>query len=117
MASPSQRARELRRNSTDAERVLWRLLRAGDTAAHKFLRQAPIGRYIVDFGCFDKKIVIEVDGGQHQLRIQYDRARTEWLESQGFKVLRFWNNEVMTNEGGVLDKILSVLQGRNSPSP
>ena len=117
MASPSQRARELRRNSTDAERVLWRLLRSRDTTAHKFRRQAPIGRYIVDFVCFDQQIVIEVDGGQHQLRIQYDRARTEWLESQGFQVLRFWNNEVMTNEDGVMDKILAVLQGRGSPSP
>ena len=117
MASPSQRARELRRNSTDAERVLWRLLRARDTTAHKFRRQAPIGRYIVDFVCFDQKIVIEVDGGQHQLRIQSDRARTEWLESQGSQVLRFWNNEVMTNEDGVMDKILAVLQGRGSPSP
>jgi very-short-patch-repair endonuclease len=68
----------------------------------KFRRQQPIGRYSVDFVCFEKKIIIEVYGGQHAVETEKDRKRDEWLRSQGFKVLRFWNNEVLTNTQGVL---------------
>ena len=68
----------------------------------KFRRQQPIGRYIVDFVCFEKKIIIEVDGGQHAVETKKDTERDEWLRSQGFKVITFWNNEVLTNTQGVL---------------
>jgi len=71
----------------------------------KFRRQAPIGRYIVDFVCFEQKLVIELDGGQHAVRQHYDHSRSEWLQSQGFKVLRFWNNDVMNNVEGVKEVI------------
>ena len=68
----------------------------------KFRSQQPIGRYIVDFVCFEKKIIIEVDGGQHALETKKDTERDKWLRSQGFKVIRFWNNKVLTDTQGVL---------------
>ncbi len=117
MAPANQFARQLRRNSTNAERTLWRLLSDRQLASHKFRRQAPIGPYIVDFVCFDQKIIVEVDGGQHQDRLHQDQARSEWLESQGFTVLRFWNNEVMENQDGVAHLILIALEQGISPSP
>lgn len=106
------RARRLRRQATDAERLLWRKLR-GKSLGAKFRRQAPIGPYIVDFVCFEKKLVIELDGSQHaspQGRA-YDATRTQWLESQGFRVLRFWDNQVLTETEGVLERILQELKG------
>ena len=117
MPNSNQFARQLRRNSTDAERTLWRLLRDRQLASHKFRRQAPIGPYIVDFVCFDQKIIVEMDGGQHQDQLHQDQARSEWLESQGFTVLRFWNNEVMGNLDGVAHLILTALEHGISPSP
>ena len=98
-------AKALRKRSTDVERLLWRYLRAKQIGGLKFRRQQPIGQYIVDFACFEKKIVIEVDGGQHAVERRKDTERDEWLRSQGFKVLRFWNNEVLTNTQGVLEII------------
>jgi len=98
-------AKNLRKSSTDAERLLWRHLRANQLEGQKFRRQQPIGNYIVDFVCFDKRIVIEVDGGQHAIEKHKDNERDKWLEGQGFKVLRFWNNEVLMNIGGVLEVI------------
>jgi len=98
-------AKALRKRSTDVEMLLWRYLRAKQMEGLKFRRQQPIGRYIVDFACFEKKIVIEVDGGQHVLERRQDTERDEWLRSQGFTVLRLWNNEVLTNTQGVLEKI------------
>lgn len=92
--------RALRRRQTDAERKLWSFLRGHQMAGYQFRRQAPIGRYIVDFACFAKKLVIEVDGGQHADN-QRDVARTQWLESQGFQVIRFWNNDILANSEGV----------------
>ena len=71
----------------------------------KFRRQQLIGRYLVDFVCFEKRVIIEADGGQHSVETQKDKARDEWFYSQGFKVLRFWNNEVLTNIEGVLEVI------------
>ena len=115
--TPRQRARNLRQNSTDAERALWNLLRANRLSGRKFRRQAPIGPYIVDFVCYRSQLVIEVDGGQHQEQRQYDDMRTAWLESQGFAVLRFWNNDVLNNPAGVLEVITSVLERGTSPSP
>jgi very-short-patch-repair endonuclease len=100
---------------TDAERRLWYLLRAHRFAGFKFKRQIPIGRYIVDFVCLAERLIIEVDGGQHADR-DSDVRRDQWLEDQGFRVLRFWNNEVLNNTDGVLDVIVEHL-GRSSPSP
>ena len=117
MTQANQFARKLRRNSTDAERAVWGLLRDRRLGGHKFRRQVALGPYIVDFVCFDQKIVVEVDGGQHQDRLRQDQARSEWLESQGFTVLRFWNNEVIGNQDGVAHLILTALEQGISPSP
>ena len=98
----TQTAKELRRNSTDAERLLWRHLKAKQFEGHKFRRQEQIGRFIVDFVCYEKKIIVEADGSQHAMEKEKDEERTEWLNSQGFMVLRFWNHEILTNIEGVL---------------
>jgi very-short-patch-repair endonuclease len=103
------RAKSLRSNMTDAERRLWYFLRAHRFKGTKFKRQAVIGKYIVDFVCFEKYLVIEVDGGQHADN-ETDRRRTRWLEDQGFRVLRFWNNEVLQNTSGVLDSIMAAIE-------
>ena len=99
------RARELRRNMTDAERALWRRLRMRQLAGQRFRRQQPIGDYIVDFACPAARLVVEVDGGQHAEE-ERDAARTRWLESRGYRVLRFWNNEVL----GQIDGVLAVIE-------
>lgn len=98
-------ARNLRKRFTDAEKLLWRHLRAKQLEGFKFRRQQPIGNYIVDFVCFEKGVVIEVDGGQHAVEREKDRERDKWLKGQDLKVLRFWNNEVLTNIAGVLEVI------------
>lgn len=103
--SPTEKAQELRKKSTDAERLLWRHLRAKQLEGLKFRRQEPIGNLIVDFVCFDRSLIVEVDGGQHVREKAKDDERTRWLEEQGFKVLRFWNNDVMKNIEGVLKVI------------
>ncbi|MBI4989961.1 MAG: endonuclease domain-containing protein [Rhodocyclales bacterium] len=104
----------MRTDATDAERVLWRELRAGRSAGCKFKRQQPLGNYIVDFISFESKLVVEVDGGQHDEQRDYDTRRDAWLAQQGFRVLRFWNNEVMGNLEGVMETILAALK---PPSP
>ncbi len=103
------RAKTLRSNMTDAERRLWYFLRAHRFKGTKFKRQAIIGRCIVEFVCFEKHLVIEVDGSQHA-DSEADRLRTRWLEDQGFRVLRFWNNEVLKNTSGVLDTIMVAIE-------
>ena len=115
--SLTQRARNLRRNSTDAERTLWSLLRNRRLGGYKFRRQVPIGPYIADFVCHQSKLIIEVDVGQHQEQGQYDNTRTACFESEGFTVLRFWNNDVLANRAGVLEAIASHLVPSTSPSP
>ncbi len=113
-------AKQLRHNSTDAERLLWSRLRTHRLNGYKFKRQAPLGPYIVDFACFEEKLVVELDGGQHAEAAGKDRQRDRWLEEQGFRVLRFWNNEVFGNLEGVLTRILEALspsQLPSSPSP
>ncbi len=100
-----QRARTLRKNMTDAERVLWQSLRNLQLAGFKFRRQKPIGSYIVDFVCIEKKIIIEVDGGQHALNKEYDTERSDYLKRKGYRILRFWNNEVLKQKEAVLYKI------------
>lgn len=102
-------ARKLRNNPTEAEKYLWYILRL-ENLGHKFRRQAQIGQYIVDFVCYPKKLIIEVDGGQHSERREEDRVRDEWLGGQGFIVLRFWNNEVLGNRYYVVEKIMEFLK-------
>ena len=110
------KAKELKKNATDAEQALGRRLRAHQLTGHKFRRQQPIGQYIVDFVCFDKRVIVEVDGGQHSERVVYDDQRSAWPESQGFRVLRFWNHEVLQNLEAVTEVILRAC-GRETPSP
>ena len=102
------RARQLRRNSTDAEKRLWRGLRE-TLPEYKWRRQMPVGPYFVDFACFSEKLIIEIDGGQHAEAAAYDEARTRLLEGQGYRVLRFWNNDVLSNTEGVLERITQSL--------
>ncbi|MDE3061267.1 MAG: DNA repair protein RecO [Pseudomonadota bacterium] len=109
------RARELRKESSPAEHHLWYYLRGHRLEGYSFRRQHPLSsHYIADFVCPDKKLVIELDGGQHAEQMEYDARRTEFLEQEGYQVLRFWNNDVFGNIGGVLEKIVEALQ---SPSP
>ena len=104
----TQIARKLRNNLTDAEKNLWYTLRA-EQLGFKFRRQAQIGNYFVDFVCYEKKLIIEIDGGQH-FESEIDADRDEWLSTQGFTVLRFWNNEVLENRDSVVEKVLAHLK-------
>lgn len=106
-------AQKLRKNSTDTEKYLWKYLRGRQLEGFKFRRQQPIGKYIVDFINLERKIIIEVDGGQH-LENKKDKLRDRWLEEQGYEVLRFWDNEVFNNIEGALGVIREKLL---SPSP
>jgi very-short-patch-repair endonuclease len=106
-------ARRLRNNLTPQERKLWRRLRALRLShGFHFRRQAPIGRFIVDFVCFDKKLVIEVDGGQHGIDalISKDKVRDDYFARNNFRVLRFWNSEVNENLDGVMERLLLLLE-------
>ena len=107
-ATQRERSRELRSNMTDAERKLWSALRGKQLEGMRFRRQFPIGRYIADFVCLDARLIVEVDGGQHDEQRRYDSMREQWLMGRGFRVVRFWNNDVMTNLEGVLQAILDV---------
>jgi very-short-patch-repair endonuclease len=104
-------ARNLRRNESDAERKLWSKLRSRQFENLKFRKQHPIGKYIVDFVSFEKKIIIEVDGSQHMepRNNEKDMERTKYLEDEGYTVLRFWNNDVLTNIEGVGLKLLEQI--------
>ena len=104
--SSNRNARDLRRNLTDAERALWRHLRQRQIAGLKFRRQHPIDHYILDFVCLEARLVIELDGGRHADRQDEDQERTAWLGARGYRVLRFWNTEVLENPEGVLEVIL-----------
>jgi very-short-patch-repair endonuclease len=116
MTARVQTARRLRRDQTDAERVLWFRLRDRRLDGWKFRRQMPIDRYIVDFCCPDARLIVELDGGQHDENRQADAARTEVLSVMGYLVLRFWNNDVLANTDGVLESILgTVNQFRSLP--
>lgn len=106
------RARTLRRKQTDAERKLWWELRARRLDGFKFKRQVPIGRYIADFLCFECKLIIELDGSQHLEQIEYDEARTCWLEAQGYRVVRYWNIDVLLNIEPVMEAIWSIAEAR-----
>lgn len=106
------RAKRMRRQPTDAEAKMWRHLRAHRFAGFKFKRQQPIGRYIVDFACFQRQLIVEIDGGQHQQNAEYDERRSRWLRSQGFIVLRFWNDDVLARSEAVMETIWIALSER-----
>lgn len=110
-------AKGLRKRSTDVEQHLWCHLRAGRFEGIKFRRQHPIGHYIVDFVCLERKLIIELDGGHHTLpeEMLKDKQRNGWLEDEGYTVVRFWDNEVLMNTTGVLEVIRERLH--KTPSP
>ena len=103
-------ARNLRKNHTDAEKLLWNRLRSRQVADCKFKRQFAIEHYIVDFICLSRNLIIELDGGQHNETTDYDTTRTKFLTAKGFKVIRFWNNEVFDETEAVLEKIFDELR-------
>jgi very-short-patch-repair endonuclease len=107
--SRTHRSRSLRADPTDAERKLWALLRGRQLGGAKFRRQVPIDRYFADFACVDAKLVVELDGGQHNDRAAYDQQRTDVLLACGWRVVRFWNTDVIENAEGVADSILAEL--------
>ena len=110
---PRSRERQLRKASPEAEQRLWYLLRDRRLGGFKFRRQHRIGRYYVDFVCLEQRLVIEADGGQHVERAGYDAARTHYLEWKGFRVLRFWNHEVLREQDQVLDVVLRELRSES----
>jgi very-short-patch-repair endonuclease len=115
-----QRARQLRKEMTEAERKLWNRLRRQQLGGLRFRRQVPFDKYIVDFACFEVKIIIELDGSQHAIQVAYDEQRTKFLQSFGYKVLRFWNNEILGDIENVLQTIWDVYippSARWAPSP
>ena len=111
------KARELRKGSTESERSLWKHLRMRQINGYKFRRQQPIGQYIVDFVNFERRVVIELDGGHHSQQIVYDSIRTAWLEAQGYQVLRFWNNQILKETEAVKAIILKALECECEPPP
>jgi very-short-patch-repair endonuclease len=111
------RIRELRNNPTPAERALWQQLSARKVASVRFNRQVDIGPFVADFAARSIGLVIEVDGGDHALREREDAQRTRFIESQGFRVIRFWNNDVLGNLGGVVAEIERVIAALPSPDP
>ena len=107
---PHTRARELRKNQTGPERKLWSRLRNGKLNGFKFRRQFPISNFIADFACPRAKLIVELDGAQHIVGASQDEWRTELLAEHGYKVIRFWNGEVLENLEGVLEKIRQGLE-------
>ena len=103
------RARVLRRQASEAEKVLWQQLRRRQLEGYKFRRQVVFEPYIVDFVCLEARLIIEADGGQHTDRVAYDALRTAKLESKGYRVLRFWNHQILVEIQNVLEEISRVL--------
>ena len=112
MNNKTKLARTLRKNLTKQELVLWQLLRNHKFFGYEIRRQSPIGKYIVDFVCREKKIIVEIDGGQHNEteNREYDLERTKYLNNKGYKVVRFWNNDVDSNLAGVYEKLKEVFE-------
>jgi very-short-patch-repair endonuclease len=113
----SHLARPLRKNLTEAERWLWNHLRNRNLNGWKFRRQHPIGPFVVDFVCIEKKLIIEVDGSQHTQKVEPDTKRTAFFQGEGYQVLRFWNHQVLREGMAVIDAILSPLDKLPTPIP
>jgi len=105
-------AKDLRKNLTKAEAIIWNYLKGKQIKGVKFRRQFPIGIYIVDFAAVEIKLIIEIDGATHSSddRVKYDNARTQFLTSQGWKVIRVWNNDIYNNLNGILQSISQIVQ-------
>jgi adenine-specific DNA-methyltransferase len=116
-AMQKKRSRNLRKNATEVEIRLWRYLRARRFESFKFRRQRPIGPYIVDFVCLERGLVIELDGGRHSESQDYDQRRDAYLERAGYRVVRFWNNDILQNIDGVLQTIDTELRRDPHPNP
>ena len=110
-------ARRLRASTTDAERALWRHLKMLETCGTHFRRQVPIGPYVADFASMAAHLIIEVDGSHHGDEANAARDRTRWLESEGYRVIRFWNNDIVQNIEGVLEVIYAALYGSRDSEP
>ena len=111
------RARTLRQNMTEAEIRVWRMLRAHRINRHKFRRQVPVGRYIADFVCHEARLIVEIDGGQHDSSSAGEIERSGFLQNQGYRILRFWNNEVLANPDGVYETVVDALAASPPPCP
>ena len=116
IAGARDRARSLRRDMTDAEKSVWRILRLYQIDGHRFRRQVPLGRYIADFVCHGARLIIEIDGGQQQGSAPQEAERTRCLQDQGYWVLRFWNNEVLSNLEGMRATIAETLRCHPLPT-
>ena len=117
MTCDRDRSWQLRRFPTEAEACLWRRLRRRAFKGLKFRRQLPLGKYIVDFVCLEKRLIIELDGGQHNAEAQrhYDRVGDQWLRSQGLQILRYWNNEIFDQWESIAEAVRKAAQGGPSP--
>ena len=115
-AGAGARARTLRREMTEAEKRLWQILRSRQTEGYRFRRQVPIGGFIADFVCHAARLIVEIDGGQHDPSSEAEASRTRFLEAEGYRVLRFWNNEVLGNREGVHAAIADALH-HATPTP
>jgi very-short-patch-repair endonuclease len=111
----NRQAAKLRRNMTDAEKRIWHQVRDRRLKGHKFKRQWSLGPYVVDFCCIEQRLVVEIDGGQHSAEV--DATRTAELNAMGYRVMRFWNNDVLANLDGVLMSLLAELETRPHPGP
>jgi very-short-patch-repair endonuclease len=111
------RARELRRDSSRAEKICWHLLRDRRINGAKFRRQHPIGPYLADFACISQRLVIEIDGEHHAYQVEGDARRTAMMENLGWRVIRFWANEVVANPEGIWAAIEQVTRKSVTPSP
>jgi very-short-patch-repair endonuclease len=113
-AIPLERSRQLRVRQTVHETILWAYLRSGRLGGLKFRRQFPICRFIVDFCCFEKQIIVELDGRQHgeKEHVEKDHIRDEILRAKGYKILRIWNNEINNNLEGVAERIMQLIEGK-----
>lgn len=110
-------SRSLRRSQTEAEKKLWNCLRSGRFLGFKFRRQLPLGPYITDFCCLEKRLVVELDGSQHAADSKKDSERTKFLEKEGFQVVRIWDNEALANIEAVLEYLKKYIEKSPSPYP
>ncbi|WP_420417382.1 endonuclease domain-containing protein [Pacificispira sp.] len=113
----TKRARELHRNSTDAESKFWSMVRNRQFQGLKFRRQVPVQGFIADFVCYEKRLIVELDGGQHADQTARDEFRTNRLHDAGYRVLRFWNNDILTNPDGVWQALESAVEHQKAPLP